>query len=223
MYPRVDVTGGASASGLDCTGAPPLKGKIALRSIFAILATILLAFPAFGQEKYAGLGENLIPFVKSTPAPAAPITLDDGAKVTLADFEGKVAVAMFWATWCEVCELEMPEMEALAGRYAPEALTVLPISVDEGAPFAKVRAYMAKWDYRRLPAMVDTTQALFLSVGAYATPTTIIIDKFGQVVAAYIGAANWDAPEVNAYLDGLIAAEDAEASLAVLEKFTAVN
>lgn len=219
----MDVTGGGAALALDCTGAPPLKGKIAVKSILATLVAILLAAPAFGQAANGGLGENLIPFVKSTPAPTSPITLDNGAKITLAEYRGKVAVAMFWATWCEVCEQEMPEMEALAGRYDPEALTVVPISVDEGAPFAKVRAYMAEHEYRRLPAMVDTTQALFLSVGAYATPTTIIVDKFGQVVAAYIGAANWDAPEVNAYLDGLIAAEDAEASLALLERFTAVN
>lgn len=181
---------------------------------FAAVLAISLAAPAFGQAGNGGLGENFIPFVKSTPAPTAPITLENGERITLADYGGKVAVAIFWATWCEVCELEMPEMEALASHYDPEALRVVPISVDEGAPFAKVRAYLAERDFRNLPAMVDTTQTLFASVGAYATPTTVIIDKFGQVAGAYIGAADWDAPEVRAYLDQLIAAGSAEASLA---------
>jgi hypothetical protein len=56
MYPRVDVTGGAPARGLDCTAAPPLKGKIAARSAFAAMFAILLAAPAFGQSGNGGLG-----------------------------------------------------------------------------------------------------------------------------------------------------------------------
>ncbi len=194
-----------------------------MRTVFAALLALALALPVLAETKNGGLGENLIPFAKSTPPPMSPITLDTGAEITLADFEGRVAVAIFWATWCEVCEHEMPEMEALAGRYDPEDLTVLPISVDEGAPFAKVRVYMAERGFRNLRMMVDATHALFTSVGAYATPTTVIIDKFGQVVAAYIGAANWESPEVNAYLDGLVAAETAEASLAVLGEFVAID
>lgn len=189
-----------------------------MKSAFAALA-LLLAGPAAA----GGMGENLIPFATPTPPPDHPITLESGAKVALADYEGRVAVAVFWATWCEVCEEEMPEIAALARRRDPEELAVLPISVDEGAPFVKVRAYLEERDLEELPVMVDVAQTLFHAVGAYATPTTVIVDRFGHVVAAYIGEADWESPAVNAYLDALVAAETPDASRAALARFTAAE
>ena len=75
---------------------------------------------------------------------------------------------------------------------------------------------MAEKGYANLPALLDRDFALAGRVGLRGTPTTLIIDRFGQVVAAFEGQAPWGAAETRAYLEALMAAEDAAASRGLL-------
>lgn len=53
----------------------------------------------------------------------------DGKNVALAQFQGKPAIINFWATWCEPCREEMPEISALASEH-PEWV-VLGLAIDD--------------------------------------------------------------------------------------------
>ena len=58
--------------------------------------------------------------------------------------------------------------------------------------------------------------ALAGRIGVVGTPTTIIVDRFDQVVAAFQGQAPWNDPEMVAWLEALLTAEDAESSRMLL-------
>lgn len=173
----------------------------------------LLAPPEGGR-----LAERVIRVSREVPAPETPLTdARTGAETTLAAWRGEVAVVTLWATWCGVCLIEMPKLEALAERYEGEGVAFLAVSVDEGEDAAaKVRAHFAAKGYVRLPPLLDPDHLLAAQVGMRGTPTTIVVDRFGQVVAAFEGLAPWGDEATHDWLAALLAAESPEASRALL-------
>lgn len=48
----------------------------------------------------------------------------------LRDARGRVVVLNFWATWCQPCVTEMPELVRFAGTYGPKGVAFISVSVD---------------------------------------------------------------------------------------------
>ena len=88
--------------------------------------------------------------------------------------------------------------------------------MDETPALTKVEKQYKTHGFKNLPILVDRHHALSGRVGLRGTPTTIIVDKFSQVVAAFEGLAPWNYAETRAYLDALTAAETAEQSREIL-------
>ena len=51
-----------------------------------------------------------------------------GNEITLEDYEGKVVVLNFWATWCPPCRREMPSMERLHQSMGEEDFKVIAVN-----------------------------------------------------------------------------------------------
>lgn len=63
-------------------------------------------------------------------APPFTITALDGRSVSLDDFQGKVVLLDFWATWCEPCREALPHMKEIAKKFQGQPLVMLSISLD---------------------------------------------------------------------------------------------
>ncbi len=186
--------------------------------IFALTAALLLANPvaAFEPEANGVFSQRVISIVEEVPAPETVLDQPDGQRTSLADYKGKVAVVTLWATWCHVCEIEMPIVDSLARDNTNEAIAFLPVSVDEAPALDLVQRHYQTHGFKNLPILVDRHHALAGRVGLRGTPTTIIVDKFSQVVAAFEGQAPWHDVETIQYLDALAAADSAEQSREIL-------
>ena len=186
--------------------------------ILALTAALLLAQPAsaFEPEANGVFSQRVISIVEEVPAPETVLDQPDGARTSLVDYKGKVSVVTLWATWCHVCEIEMPIVDRMAGANTNDAIVYLPVSVDEAPALELVQKHYRKHGYDNLPVLIDRHHALAGRVGLRGTPTTIIVDKFSQVVAAFEGQAPWDDAETTAYLSALTAAETAEQSREIL-------
>lgn len=138
------------------------------------------------------------------PAPAAEFRNAGGKRLTLADFRGRVVLLNIWATWCGPCRSEMPSLDRLQAMHQGDGLAVLAVSVDDGGSLA-VRRFYQQSGVRNLALYLDANGATARAFGARSIPTTLLIDRSGNVVGSLVGAMQWDSPDAVAlirhYLD----------------------
>jgi len=117
---------------------------------------------------------------------AAPdFTLKDinGSAVTLSDYEGKVIILDFFASWCPPCREEIPGFIALNKELKESGFAVIGVSMvssRESREFANKMGI----DY---PVLVDDGSASRLYGPIRSIPMTYIIDKDFNVANIHIG------------------------------------
>ena len=136
-----------------------------------------------------------------------PFADADGAQATVADWEGKVVVLNFWATWCPPCLKEMPSLDRLAAERSGEDFAVLAISTDRGDAEKPAR-WFAENGIEHLAMLHDARMALAREAAILGQPTTLILDRQGREVARYQGEAEWDSADAWAVIEAVIAADD---------------
>ncbi len=140
------------------------------------------------------------------PPPRAPTTpfglFVDGQQstITLADFQGKVLLVNFWATWCAPCVREMPSLNRLQAKFKDRGLEVLTVSNDR-LGIAQVTPFYAELALDSLGYYLDPRAELAQALGVRGLPTTYLIDARGRVIGGLLGAMEWDSPEVETLLN----------------------
>ncbi len=111
-------------------------------------------------------------------------TLQDlsGQKWTLKGLKGKVVVVNFWATWCQPCRKEMPDLESLYKKNRDKGLLVLAIS-DEDA--VKVTPFIKQQDVK-YPVLLDTSKEVHKLYHIEGLPRTFVYDRSGKLAAQAI-------------------------------------
>jgi len=124
--------------------------------------------------------------------PNVAYTLLDGSKSTLAQQRGKVMLVNFWATDCTTCVKEMPNIVATHEKYKARGYDTLAVAMSYNPP-----AYVINFaETRKLPfgVAIDNTGAIAQSFGqVQLTPTSVLIDKHGQIVKRYVGEPDFAA------------------------------
>jgi thiol-disulfide isomerase/thioredoxin len=122
----------------------------------------------------------------SNPQPAPPFLVHDldGNVVSTAEWQGKVVLLNFWATWCPPCREEIPILTMLAKKYKDQ-VQIVGVSVDEASP-DDVREF-AKAFHMNYPIVMWSHELISEYGGVPALPTTFLINKEGRVVQKHEG------------------------------------
>jgi cytochrome c biogenesis protein CcmG/thiol:disulfide interchange protein DsbE len=122
----------------------------------------------------------------SNPQPVPPFLLQDldGNVVSTAQWQGKVVILNFWATWCPPCREEIPILTELAKKYK-DSLLIVGVSVDDGSP-DDVRQF-AKAFHMNYPVVMWSHELVSEYGGVPALPTTFLINKDARIVQKHEG------------------------------------
>jgi peroxiredoxin len=133
--------------------------------------------------------------------PAPDFTVQDGAKaVTLHNLREKVVVLNFWATWCPPCVQELPSLEQLQNKFKDRGVEVVGISVDVDGKAYQQFLRDHNVDFLTLRDPDQRTNTLY---GTFKFPETYIIDRRGILRRKFIGAVDWNEPEIVDFLSKL--------------------
>jgi peroxiredoxin len=160
-------------------------------SVVLILCVVILAACTRKEEAKPALEGN--------PAPDFTARDLSGHETRLSDLKGKVVLVNFWATWCPPCRSEVPSMANLNRIMAGKPFQMLALSIDKEGKEA-VQAYFARTGVT-LPALLDSDGAIGKLYGITGVPETFIVDRKGVILKKVVGALDWTAPEVIAFLN----------------------
>tara|TARA_Y100000031_G_C7980630_1_gene274555 strand:+ start:89 stop:601 length:513 start_codon:yes stop_codon:yes gene_type:complete len=138
-------------------------------------------------------------------APAFTLPLSsNGEPVSLVDYQDKLVLLHFWATWCEPCREEFPSLEQLNLNYQDKGLVILSVSEDTGINAGSLVESFRKVIPFSFPALLDTKAEVANLYQAYGVPETIIIERGGKIAGRLTGAQNWNSSEAKQLIEELL-------------------
>jgi len=111
------------------------------------------------------------------PAPEFKLPDLSGNAVSLTQYQGKIVLVDFWATWCGPCRLSMPLLEDLQKEY-PNELVLLAVNLQE--PLDEVRQYVTAQRIRSR-VLLDEEGTVGRAYGSESIPMQVLIDQKGIV------------------------------------------
>ncbi len=111
-----------------------------------------------------------------------------GKLQSLAQWDNKVLIINFWATWCAPCREEMPILHKIGQRYASNGVQVVGIAVDSIQNVADFLKNI-KVGYPLLIGGIDAIDlARKLGNKSGALPYTLVLDRNGRLLTTRLGA-----------------------------------
>lgn len=152
------------------------------------LATIALTGGMLVQH-YANT-DTLMPSQSSQSDRIMPFNLPDlaGKRHTIAQWQGKIRIINFWATWCPPCLKEIPEFINIQQELADNGVQFIGIALDDKD---SVATYLHT-NPANYPMLIAGDEGIALSRqlgNRYDTiPFTLIVDQFGRIIGRQAGA-----------------------------------
>jgi cytochrome c biogenesis protein CcmG/thiol:disulfide interchange protein DsbE len=117
------------------------------------------------------------------PAPPLPSLVLQPPKVTLAGLRGKPALVNFWASWCDPCKKEAPELERL---YRSLHGTARLVGVDYTDQADAARSFIRHYGWT-FPVLSDPDGVYGARYSFSGLPTTVVLDSRGRIVQTLRG------------------------------------
>jgi thiol-disulfide isomerase/thioredoxin len=161
-----------------------IKNLILLPVMALLLSSCGGGGSSIAEESFVS-GNGSVSFVSTSNRIAAPAL--SGMTLTGKNYTfngGQVAVVNVWASWCAPCRAEAPTLAALSEKYTDVAFIGILTRDNPATAEAFVRRFALPY-----PTLIDDSVLIGFrkSLPANAIPSTVVIDKNGNVAARISG------------------------------------
>lgn len=111
-----------------------------------------------------------------------------GKMVSLSDYKSQIVLLDFWATWCDPCVQEVPDLKKLQTNYSARGFSLLGVSLDEET--AEVGPFVKEYgiNYPVLLSQGHPPKGYRLP----GIPTAFLISRDGQITRRYFGPQTYE-------------------------------
>lgn len=124
-------------------------------------------------------------------APDFELESMDGSIVKLSENRDKNVIINFWYTGCQFCVVEMPDLQKLQDTYQDDLLL---LAINVGESKEKVEEFLDE-NNLSFTVLLDEDMNVAYDYGIRSFPTTIAVNKKGEVIGGYIGMLTYEQME----------------------------
>lgn len=178
--------------------------KKKLKFAFMLVLSSLVLFSCGQAESRAKTSTSKEKVIETNIKPSESVISfknEKGEVVSLDELKGKAVFINFWATWCPPCIEEMPSIQTLYNKFKDNKdIVFLLVDVDNNIESAS--KFMEKRELD-MPLYVPNSE-IPSSYLAGAIPTTVILDKKGNIDVRLEGGRDYSTPAIAEALQSLI-------------------
>ena len=104
----------------------------------------------------------------------------------LSELEGEVVLLQFWASWCQSCIAEMPNVAQLHAEFGESGLEIISISLDDEPKDARRAVSQQRMVWRQIVEGQGKESPLAKSYGVHGTPYFVLIGRDGGILAPVV-------------------------------------
>lgn len=171
---------------------PVRRALLLIGAVTCLVAAFFIVSSAGLPQRAEFTGEIIpgelpvAPEVNAVAPPFEAATLD-GQRINLGSLRGQPVLMNFWATWCEPCRVEMPDLEAIYQQYRERGLRVLAVNLGESPDL--VQQWVAEFGLT-FDILLDAKQQIAALYQLRGQPTTYVISPTGIITHIFYGATS---------------------------------
>ena len=128
----------------------------------------------------------------------------EGKRVHLSDFSGKVLMVSFWATWCEPCQMELPQLQKLWKKYRGHGFELLTICADGADTQSEVKRLIRRYRYD-FPVLLDQSGEVTDRFNpSMELPFSMLMDSSGKIISRHQGYRLGDEKQIEQEIHNLL-------------------
>lgn len=183
--------------------------SVYLKSLLVCLvigAGFVYAFQVWKERSFRTAAEGELNFIEKLEKQGLPLlalTTTSGRKFDSKDFQGKLILINFWASWCTPCLEEVPSMLKLVKEMKGK---VVLLALSQDSQVGEIDAFMKAYPEVNDPNVYvvwDKDREVAKQFGVDRLPESFLSDSKGKLAKKIIGSIQWYSPDSIKYLESL--------------------
>ncbi len=166
--------------------------KLLTLKLFVLLAVVFI--PNAVNSKELNDLKNLVIYDDKKKISEISFKNEKDMNISLSEYENKLLILNFWATWCEPCKEEMPSLQNLQKNTSFKNLKILPINIGQEDKDT-IKKFFSDVKINTFEIFYDSDIKLAKKFSLRGIPTSILINKDGYEFAKIIGSIDFEDPK----------------------------